>query len=170
MRFHTLCEWHPDGPRPPQPAVAVPPTSRRTSLRSAPASSSLTVQPFGWGPARRPWGRASHRAQSVFRRCSRPRSCRSAPRHRRLFTAGEALQRSSQGSFPPSMTRSSDAGTFLCPCSDPVRIRQNPHPCGGVCEVATRPDTLRCLVRWPRSTFRTGLGISCGKRGWSGRT
>lgn len=29
----------------------------RASLRSAPASSSLTVQPFGWGSLRRPWWR-----------------------------------------------------------------------------------------------------------------
>lgn len=41
------------------------------------------------------------------------------------------MQRSSQGPsqrlsppVAPSMARSSDAGTFLCPCSDPVRIRQ----------------------------------------------
>lgn len=33
-----------------------------TSLRSAPASSSLAVQPDGWGSSRRPWGRGVRRA------------------------------------------------------------------------------------------------------------
>ena len=36
-------------------------TSERASLRSAPASSSLAVQPFGWGSSRRPWGRGVRR-------------------------------------------------------------------------------------------------------------
>jgi len=121
-------------------ALVVPPwleaRCERASLRSAPASSSLTVQPMGWGTLRRPWWRGVHRD-----------GCREAERRDRDEAGSTQTLLSSWRSifwrFSGAVdARASDAGAFRRLCSDPVRIRRAhlamhprgcrhlPSPCG----------------------------------------
>lgn len=140
----TLCVGHPDGPRPPQPAVAVPPISRR-GHRSVPLlhprrsrSNRQVGDPSGGHGAR--WFIA-HRACCHVARdrevagphrvtadsLLRERLCRG---HRRAEPEAFASSRAVDDQVPRTQAR------FCARCSDPVRIRQNSHPCGGICEVA----------------------------------
>jgi hypothetical protein len=168
----TLCVGPPDD-QAPQPVVAVPPTSR-CGRRSVPLPhlrrSRSDARFLGCrGTAQRPWGRAAHRAQSVFRRCSRPRSCRSAPCHRRLKATRGTMQR-------PSGAGARPRGTVTC--VDDQVPRTQAHfwarariPRGSASATPLRGTLRGCRrCRRPRSTSLTGLGISCGERGWNGRT
>jgi hypothetical protein len=121
------------------------------SLRSAPASSSLAVQPFGWGSLRRPWWRGVRRAVcgeaggvTAMKQVSGPALLPFPREHRRVF--------------PPSVPGSSDAGAFRRPllgsCEDPPVT-----PCGAAARLPSGPASLRRLDNQMASShLHVGLG------------
>lgn len=114
----------------------------RASLRSAPASSSLAVQPFGWGSLRRPWWRG------VRREVLRLRDRDEAGFTPTLLFAGRNVLRRFEA---PLTLGASDASALRRLCSDPARIRRAHlamHPRG--CQPTP------CGARQPRPTFDTG--------------
>jgi hypothetical protein len=134
----------------------------RASLRSAPASSSLTVQPFGWGSLRRPWWRGVRR--NVCREASVVTAMKQVSRKHCCLREGVSF-----GVFEvPSTLGPSDAGIFRCPCSDPVRIRQTHlaahlRGCRPPLLSETHPPKAGSghppkagSGEWPRPTFNTG--------------
>lgn len=97
-------------------------TWERASLRSAPASSSLAVQPSGWGSSRRPWGRRVRRDArfEAFVATAKKQVIVSPA----IREAMDGKMKGSQGAFAPSTPGSSDPNAFRRSCSDPARIRQ----------------------------------------------
>lgn len=127
----------------------------RASLRSAPASSSLAVQPSGWGALRRPWWRGGRR--NIGREAGVVTAMKQVSRWHCYLREGMSL-----GVFQAPLTLgSSDAGAFRRPCSDPARIRRAHlamHPRG------CRRDRPPCGGRTHRaasSHLQRGLGDPC---------